>query len=85
MSFVCDECRRRSRERAQVTVTGRHLCPACHDRLLGAAAGLLADGGVGGAIATAGWFRRIRATRTAAARRRRAGPAVPQRDADRSG
>jgi hypothetical protein len=67
MAFTCDSCGRRSRERAHRTATGRTLCTACHEDLLGGAAGLIAGGGAGGGIATAGWFRRIRGLRRKAA------------------
>ncbi len=44
-------------------MTGRTVCPACADQLLGAATGLVATGTVEGAISTAGWFARIRKAR----------------------
>jgi hypothetical protein len=44
------------------TTTGRHVCADCRDRTLAAAAGVVANPGneVAGAIATEGWFTRIR-------------------------
>ena len=60
MPFRCDSCGKTSREAPQITVTGRHLCPTCKDELTGAAAGMMAGGGVPGAIATAGVFGALR-------------------------
>lgn len=68
MASTCDSCGSRSRERPHRTPTGRAVCTACHENLLGSAAGLMAGGGAGGAVATAGWFRRIRDLRRRAAR-----------------
>lgn len=52
------------------TVTGRRICRPCNDRLLGAAAGIIAAGSdaspaeqVGTGIATAGFFASLRARR----------------------
>jgi hypothetical protein len=56
MRFQCDECRQTMRGRPHVTATGRRLCEECNNRLLGATAGVMAGGGVGGAIATSGIF-----------------------------
>lgn len=56
----CMKCRKRAL--LTQTLTGRWLCPSCHDFLLGASAGLIASpGSVGTAIATAGWYQRIKA------------------------
>ncbi|GAA4348325.1 hypothetical protein [Angustibacter luteus] len=63
MSFTCDSCRRRANGTGQRTVTGRVLCASCHDTLTGMAAGIVAGGGTAEAIATAGWFSRLRARR----------------------
>ncbi len=47
------------------TATGREVCGACRDRTTAAAAGVVANPGapVAGAIATEGWFRRVKAWR----------------------
>ena len=50
MRFECDQCRRTFRGTMKVSATGRHLCEDCDDQLLGAAAGVLAVGGIPGAI-----------------------------------
>jgi len=60
MSFRCDSCATATRAEPHLTVTGRRLCTTCHDQLTGAAAGLVAGGGVNGAIATAGAFGALR-------------------------
>jgi ribulose 1,5-bisphosphate carboxylase large subunit-like protein len=53
-----------SRQRV-TTATGREICVECRDRITAAAGGVIAnpEGPVGGAIATAGWFRRIKDAR----------------------
>jgi hypothetical protein len=62
VSFRCDQCDRAvSGAPAATTATGRDLCERCNDEFLGLAAGMMAgagdaDGGVGNAISTAGWF-----------------------------
>lgn len=62
MSFRCDQCERAfSGDPAATTAIGRELCEECNDQYLGMAAGMIAgaghaDGGVGNAISTAGWF-----------------------------
>jgi hypothetical protein len=47
------------------TSTGREICGPCRDSVTAAAAGVLSSPGqpVAGAIATEGWFRRLRRTR----------------------
>jgi len=51
--------------RPVTTTTGRSVCASCRDRTTAAAAGVLAnpDAPVAGAIATEGWFRRLRRKR----------------------
>ena len=69
MSFRCDQCENAySGDPAGTTVTGRELCEGCNDEFMGLAAGMVvgggdADGGVGNAISTAGWFSRIKRIR----------------------
>jgi len=63
MSFMCDECAKRFSTEPHLSVTGRRLCPTCWERLTGATAAVMAGGGVAEAIATAGWFSRIRRVR----------------------
>jgi hypothetical protein len=63
MAFTCDSCHKRFREGSHKTATGRAVCTACRDQILGSAAGVMAAGGIGGGIATAGWFARIKASR----------------------
>jgi hypothetical protein len=55
-----------SRRRAE-TATGRVVCAECRDDILAASAGVIAnpDAPVVGAIATRGWFRRLRELRKA--------------------
>lgn len=65
MSYRCNQCERAFSGEPTETITGRELCPTCNDQLMGLAAGLMvaggdADGGVGNAISTAGWFGRVR-------------------------
>ena len=62
MAFECDNCRKRFSRAPKVSVTGRKLCEACDDQLLGATAGYIV-GGVPGAMSTAGWYARVRALR----------------------
>ena len=62
MSFRCHQCDQTfAGAAAGTTATGRRLCESCNDQFLGLAAGMIAggdhaDGGVGNAISTAGWF-----------------------------
>jgi hypothetical protein len=63
VSDTCDHCAAAEANPERTTVTGRHLCDSCADELLGATAGVIAGGGVAGAISTAGWFSRLRARR----------------------
>lgn len=62
MSFRCDQCEGGfAGAPAATTATGRALCERCNGQFLGLAAGMMAgagdaDGGVGNAISTAGWF-----------------------------
>jgi len=65
MAYRCDSCGENRSGTPTTTVTGRELCPACNDVLLGAAAGLIAGGGLPEAIATAGVFARLRRWRRA--------------------
>ena len=60
MTYRCDSCGESRSGSPTLTVTGRELCPHCHDLLLGAAAGMIAGGGVPEAVATAGLFARLR-------------------------
>ncbi|WP_157965629.1 hypothetical protein [Euzebya rosea] len=64
---VCPRCTRRV-DRLHRTPAMQEACEDCLDDVLGLAAGVLAGGGVGGAIATRGWYRHIKAWR------RRQGP-----------
>ncbi len=61
VAFECDQCRTRSLGTARQTATGRDLCPSCYTELIGASAAVLTGGGVPEAIATAGWYARVRA------------------------
>jgi hypothetical protein len=61
--YECQSCHRTQRGTPRKTMTGRTVCPACADQLLGLATGLVASETVGGAISTAGWFARIRKAR----------------------
>ena len=56
---LCTKCDKPSHQRVE-TVTGRLLCPDCADELFGASAALISGGGIGEAIATAGWLKRLR-------------------------
>ena len=62
MAYECDSCRKRFDGQPMISITGRRLCPACDDQLTGATAGAI-TGGLQGAIATSGWYARIRALR----------------------
>lgn len=64
MTEMCPDCGQAfgpTRKPVQ-TVTGRTVCADCRDDVLAAAAGVIADPAtpVEGAIATQGWFRRLR-------------------------
>lgn len=64
MAFECDSCRKRFEVAPHVTVTGRRLCAACDDQLLGMTAGAVLGGpgdGIAGGLATAGWYARVKA------------------------
>lgn len=63
----CDSCRKQSRTKLTTTVTGRRICTACNQGLLGATAGILAAGPaastsekIASAVATQGFFKRLR-------------------------
>lgn len=61
MAFTCSSCRKPTQGEPKISMTGRRLCGRCNDQLLGLAAGAMAGGGQPGqAIATAGWFTRLR-------------------------
>ncbi len=64
MATVCPDCERPfTRDRPVVSsITGRQICSECDGDIAAAAAGVLANPGapVAGAIATQGWFRRLR-------------------------
>lgn len=67
---TCDSCRKNVKGRLNTTVTGREICDPCNDRLLGAAAGIIAAGPdastseqAAAALSTAGWFGWLRARR----------------------
>lgn len=62
MAYECDSCRRRFDGPPRTSISGRRLCPSCDDELLGATAGAI-TGGIPGAIATAGWYVRLKALR----------------------
>ncbi|PFG34804.1 hypothetical protein [Sanguibacter antarcticus] len=55
----CDQCNRTISGAPTETAT-RTLCTPCGETLLGATAGFLSTGSVGGAISTAGWYRALR-------------------------
>ncbi len=67
---TCDSCRKNVKGPLNTTVTGREICDACNDRLLGAAAGIIAAGPdastseqAGSGIASAGIFAWLRERR----------------------
>lgn len=62
MAYECDGCRKRFDGQPRISITGRKLCPACDDQLLGMTAGAIV-GGIPGAISTAGWYARVKALR----------------------
>ncbi|GAB2548252.1 hypothetical protein [Brachybacterium huguangmaarense] len=59
MTNRCDQCGRKFRGEGNHTPT-RILCDDCNATYMGHAAGLIAGGGIGNAISTAGWYQRIR-------------------------
>ena len=59
MSARCEQCRRKIRGAGVTTPTMRRLCTRCGRSFEGRAAGLMAGGGIAGAIATSGWYQRI--------------------------
>lgn len=59
MSHHCDQCGKTFAEEPTRTAT-RTLCGECGEKWSGAAAALIAGGGVGEAIATEGWFQSLR-------------------------
>jgi hypothetical protein len=64
MDMTCPDCGRPFgpvRKRVQ-TISGRAVCAECRDDVLSAAAGVIANPAqpIAGAIATQGWFRRLR-------------------------
>jgi hypothetical protein len=63
MRFECDQCRRRVRGTMKVSAIGRHLCEDCDDQLLGAAADVLAGGGIPGAVAVSRIFAALKRRR----------------------
>lgn len=67
MTERCPDCDRPfgMGRRPVETTTGRKVCADCRDDVLAAAAGVLTnpDDPVAGAIATQGWFRRLRQRR----------------------
>lgn len=62
MSSRCDQCGGRLRRGGHATFT-RTLCDRCFEQFQGQAAGLIVHGTVEGAIATGGWYERLRARR----------------------
>lgn len=58
-AFTRDQCGKRVSGTGNSTMT-RTLRDDCFTWFQGHAAGLIAGGGVGGAISTAGWLKRIR-------------------------
>lgn len=63
----CDSCRKQPSGKLTTTLTGRRICTACNQKLLGAAAGMMAAGPgagtnaqTGSAVATSGFFSRLR-------------------------
>ena len=84
MAATCPDCGRPfgMSRRPVETISGRHVCADCRDRTLAAAAGVLANPGseVPGAIATQGWFTRLRRRRSTS----HATPASDDRDGTRA-
>lgn len=63
----CQGCQKQVRGKLNRTVTGRQLCDACNDRLVGAAAGMIGAGpeasttqSIVSAVATSRIFARLR-------------------------
>ena len=70
--ITCDQCKKRASSPGHRTVTQRVLCDDCHNRMLGAAAGILSAGPgasttstVQSAVATSGLFASMRRWREA--------------------
>ena len=70
--ITCDQCKKRAASPGHRTVTQRVLCDDCHNRMLGAAAGVLAAGPgasttstVQSAVVTSGLFASMRRWRKA--------------------
>lgn len=55
----CDQCTK-TISGTPIRTSTRTLCTPCGETFLGAAAGFVSTGSVGGAISTAGWFRALR-------------------------
>jgi hypothetical protein len=72
MVITCEECKQRASGPGHRTATNRLLCDDCHNRLLGAAAGIISAGPgaptattIPAAIATSGFFASLRRRRAA--------------------
>jgi hypothetical protein len=59
MAFQCDQCRRSFKDQPRLSISGRRLCQACDEELLGATAGAI-TGGIPGAVSTAGWYSKLK-------------------------
>jgi hypothetical protein len=59
---TCDQCRQTFTETPVATAT-RSLCPDCGAKWMGAAASIIGGGSIGEAIATEGWFQKLRRRR----------------------
>ncbi|MEY9850607.1 hypothetical protein ABH923_000285 [Leifsonia sp. EB41] len=59
MSGRCDQCRKRLTGEGHHTAT-RVLCDDCYTQFAGLTVGYMADGTVGDAISTAGWYERVK-------------------------
>jgi len=62
MSDRCDQCRKSIAGEPVRTAT-RLLCAECGAQWMGAAAAMVGGGTIGEAIATEGWFQRLRKKR----------------------
>ncbi len=65
-NYTCPECGKRTKTPLVKTMTGRTVCTGCRDGLLASAAGVIVAGDaspIGSAVATRGWFRRLRKRR----------------------